>query len=169
MNRYVISCLLLMLWQLTTAQHNVSSPDNNINVSVSGGKSLTLAVRFKGAVILNSSDIGLSMKDLNSNWTIRKTATEKRDEFIYPPVPEKRKSIRDYYQQLTLEFKSKLSLEVRVYNDGFAYRFKAALKDSITVEKEVARYSLPGNTIFYGPPVVNQRVTVVNFKKSFAL
>ncbi|HZY83087.1 MAG TPA: glycoside hydrolase family 97 protein, partial [Cyclobacteriaceae bacterium] len=79
---------------------------------------------------------------------------------------EKRSRIRDHYQQLNLSFKSKLNLEVRVYNDGFAYRFTSAIKDSIIVEKETAEYSLPPGSRFYGSPV-NKRSDVDEFHTSF--
>ncbi len=67
---------------------------------------------------------------------------------------------------MTIEFKSKISLQVRVYNDGFAYRFTSAHKDSITIEKEIARYSFPDKTKFYGSPV-KKREDVDIFHTSF--
>jgi alpha-glucosidase len=159
---------LLLLFQLLVghSQKSVSSPDTNIQVSVTGGKTLLISAQCKGTVILEPSEIGLSIAQGNSHWTIGKTSLLKKDENIFPPVAEKRKVIRDHYHQLNIQFKSKISLQVRVYNDGFAYRFTSAHKDSITIEKEIARYSLPGKTMFYGSPV-NKRPDVDIFHTSF--
>ncbi len=159
---------LLLLFQLLVgnAQTSVTSPDNTIQVSVTGGKTLLISAQYKGTVILKPSEIGLLIRQVNSNWTLGKASLQKMDENIFPPVAEKRKVIRDYYNQLNIEFKSKISLQVRVYNDGFAYRFTSARKDSITIEKEIARYSLPDQTTFYGSPV-NKRPDLDIFHTSF--
>ena len=159
---------LLLLFQLLwgNAQTSVSSPDSTIRVSVTGGKTLLISAQYKGTVILKPSEIGLLIRKANSNWTIGKTSLQKKDENIFPPVAEKRKVIRDYYHQLNINFKSKISLQVRVYNDGFAYRFTSTYKDSITIEKEIARYALPDQTMFCGSPV-NKRPDVDIFHTSF--
>src|SRR5688572_15867456 len=108
---------LFLLFQLSVgnAQTSVSSPDNSIQVSVRGGKTLLISAQYKGTVILKPSEIGLLIRQVNSNWTFGKISRQKKDENIFPPVAEKRKVIRDYYHQLNIEFKSKISLEVRVY------------------------------------------------------
>jgi alpha-glucosidase len=154
--RLVFTLLLLFQLALSNAQTSVSSPDSTISVSVTGGKTLLISAQYKGTVILKPSEIGLLIRKSNANWTIRKTSRQKKDENIFPPVAEKRKVIRDYYQQLNIDFKSKISLQIRVYNDGFAYRFTSAHKDSITIEKEIARYALPDQTIFCGSPVTKR-------------
>ena len=164
--RLLFTLLLLFQLVLGNAQTSVTSPDSTIRVSVTGGKTLLISAQYKGTVILEPSEIGLLIRKSNSNWTIGKTSLQKKDENIFPPIPEKRKVIRDYYQQLNIDFKSKTSLQVRVYNDGFAYRFTSAYKDSITIEKEIARYTLPDRTIFCGSPVT-KRPDVDIFHTSF--
>ena len=149
--RLLITAFLLLQLLVGNAQTFVTSPDNTIQVSVTGGKTLLISAQYKGTVIFKPSEIGLLIKQVNSNWTLGKTSLQKIDENILPPIAEKRKVIRDYYHQLNIEFKSKISLQVRVYNDGFAYRFTSARKDSITIEKEIARYSLPDQQHFMVP------------------
>ena len=163
----VLLILILLIWFFQSqSQHVISSPDGSIQLSATGGKTMLISARYKGTTVLNPSEIGFSILQRKSNWVIAKTSTDKKDEIIFPPVPEKRKQIRDHYHQLTIEFKSKISLQLRVYNDGFAYRFISTNKDSITIEKEVARYSLPPKTIFYGSPV-KKRDDVDLFHTSF--
>ena len=164
--RSLYTFLLLFPLLICSAQKRVSSPDNTIHVTATGGNSLVISAQFKGTVILDPSEIGLLNSQVNSNWTMGKTYIEKKDENILPPIAEKRKIIRDHYNQLNIAFKSKIALQIRVYNDGFAYRFTSAYKDSITVEKEIAHYSLPDNTMFYGSPV-KKREDVDIFHTSF--
>jgi len=160
--------ILFLLFQLliTNAQKSVSSPDNTVQVSVTGGETLIISAQYKGTSILKASEIGLLIRQIHLNYVISKASIVKIDEHIIPPVAEKRKQIRDHYHQLNIEFKSKLSLQVRVYDDGFAYRFASAYKDSITVEKEIARYSFQGKATFYGSPV-KKREDVDIFHTSF--
>jgi len=108
--RLLITPFLLLQLLIGKAQTFVTSPDNTIQVSVTGGKTLLISAQYKGTVILKPSEIGLLIRQVNSNWTLGKTSLQKIDENIFPPVAEKRKVIRDYYHQLNIEFKSKISL-----------------------------------------------------------
>lgn len=158
--------LLVTLPLAAFAQKTVTSPDNNIQVSLTGGQTLMLSAQYKGATILKPSAIGLSIRGVASNWTLRKTTMVTKDETIIPPVSEKRKQIRDHYNEMTVDFKIKVSLQVRVYDDGFAYRFTSAVGDSITVDNETAQYAIPSQTEFYGSPV-NKRDDVDEYHTSF--
>jgi alpha-glucosidase len=162
-----IAFVLIFLFPvLSIAQHQVSSPNGAIRIIVNGGETIKLSAEFNGTTILHQSEIGLSIRDVKEDWRIRRTSTRKVDEEITPPVPEKRKVIRDHYNELSVVFRSRLTLHVRAYDDGFAYRFSSAINDSIIVEKEIAKYSLPGETTFYGPPVA-KREDVDIFHTSF--
>jgi alpha-glucosidase len=151
---------------VTANSQSVSSPNGNVNVSVSAGKELSISASYGRTMILGSSPIGLSIRQVKPGWDVTKTSTRKVDQVIYPPVREKRKEIRDRFNELTIGFKSKISLQVRAYDDGFAYRFISAIKDPIIVEKEIASYAIPANTKFYAPPV-NKRDDVDEFHTSF--
>ena len=151
--KIILLCLLVFQALTTTGQHTVASPDNRLKVSVTGGNALLISANFLGTTIIDPSEIGISIRQAKSDWTIRKLSLREVDENIYPPVTEKRKVIRDHYRELNIAFKSNVSLLVRAYNDGFAYRFVSDIKDSITVTKEIASYTLPAKTMFYGSPV----------------
>lgn len=164
--RLFFTILLISQCFILHAQKSVSSPDGNVQLIITGGKKLIISAQYKSTLILESSEIGIEVKDKSLDWSIRKASIQKKDEKIIPPVAEKRKEIRDYYNELTIQFKSKVTLHVRAYNDGFAYRFASAFKDSITIEKEIARYAIPNNTLFYGS-AVTKREDVDIFHTSF--
>lgn len=164
--RQFLAFILLFQSTILIAQKQVISPNGNLRVTVTGGKSAFISAEYNGTVILDPSEIGMSLSRYDTRWVIAKTTLIEKDEVITPPVAEKRKQIRDHYRQLHVGFRSKIALQVRVYNDGFAYRFVSSVKDSIVVEKETARYALPGNPRFYGS-AVSRRKDVDEFHTSF--
>ena len=57
--RLLFTLLLFFNYLIGNAQTSVSSPDNTIQVSVTGGKTLLISAQYKGTVILKPSEIGL--------------------------------------------------------------------------------------------------------------
>jgi alpha-glucosidase len=144
----------------------LSSPDGHLWISVETGVKLALSAKYDDVVVLHPSLIGMRIRGVSERWEVTRRKTEKKDEMIVPAVAEKRKQIRDHYNQITLGFKNKLSLELRAYDDGFSYRFVSAIKDSLIVEKEIASYQLPEKTTFYGG-AVKKRENADIFHTSF--
>jgi alpha-glucosidase len=163
--KFVLVLVLLLVILNAEAQKVVSSPDNNLHVTVTYGKTLRLSAQYKNTQIIKSSDIGLDIDNISENWSNAKTSIVSRRDSIIAPVPEKRRVIKDHYNELTIDFKN-IALQVRAYNDGFAYRFTSSLKDSVTIRTEIASYELPPNTTFYGSPV-NKRNEVDIYHTSF--
>jgi alpha-glucosidase len=152
--------------QIAMAQTVVLSPDANTKVTVVTGKTITVSATYKGRTIIDPSQIGMSIRGIDEKWAVRRSRAQVRDEKIYPAVPEKRREIRDHYRELAIDFRQGISLHIRVYNDGFAYRFATSIKDSVVIEKETAQYAIPKETVFYGSPV-NQRENADIFHTSF--
>lgn len=148
------------------SQTIVTSPDKTLTVKVTAGKSLRISASYKEMEILDDSDIGLDVEGTKMDWRVIKSSLIEEDAMIVPVVREKRKSIRDHYRELTLLFRSPISLKVRVYDDGFAYRFVTSMRDSIKVKREIASYGIPGESVFYGS-AVNKREGVDIFHTSF--
>lgn len=166
MKSLIVVIIIILQTSALAAQHTIQSPDSSLRITVTTGDSLMIAGWHNGTQILQKSPIGISILDKDFKWIVQRSATIHKDEKIFPAVPEKRKVIRDQYNQLDLQFKSKMGLQVRVYNDGFAYRFVTKFKDSIHVKSELARYVLPTNTKFYGA-AVKKRDDVDIFHTSF--
>lgn len=162
----ILTIIFIVISLSGFAQKTISSPDKNITVSITGGSTLSISARYKNTNVILPSEIGLDIRKISNNWSFKKSSVITKNEIIHPPVPEKRKEIIDNYNQLNIDFKSKISLQVRVYNDGFAYRFTSAIPDSVIVNKEIARYSIPSQTKFYGSPVA-KRGDVDEFHTSF--
>ena len=158
MKKYLLVVLLISFyinaWSLDTL--SVCSPSGNICVKVWMGKNLQYRIYHKKAAILDPSDIDMILannKSFSINNSIKSFAVKKETHQIISPVPEKRKIIKDVYNELTIQFRQPYKIEFRVYDDGVAYRFLTQFKDSVTIENEVAEFHFPGAPAAYFPGI----------------
>lgn len=147
----------------------VHSPDNKINVTVILDKKLSYTIEFLGKLILQPSYIDIILdngKKLTNDLNIASNKIETYDQTIVSPVPEKRKEIKNKYNQLTILFRAPFTLLVRVYDDGVAYRIITRFKDSIIIRQEVATFAFsPGKKMLL--PIVEPRKDMDRFHTSF--
>lgn len=78
------------------------------------------------------------------NPKVKKISRRSVNETIYPPI-YKKKSIKDQFNELTIDFKGGYSLVFRAYEDGAAYRFVSELKKPFMVESEQASFCFPND------------------------
>ncbi|GAA4307015.1 glycoside hydrolase family 97 protein [Mucilaginibacter gynuensis] len=136
------------LLSFTTASaqtYQLKSPDNNFKISINVKDSITYSVAYKNTNILLPSAISLTLDKevLGKDAKVKKTVTSTVNTVIHPPFG-KVANLAEHYNQLTIDFSGSYSLIVRAYNDGVAYRFITALKDSVKVLSEQANFNLQG-------------------------
>jgi alpha-glucosidase len=152
-----------------TQKFEIKSPDSNILVNVESGRSITYSVFYKGKVLILPSEINLLFQPDNYSGkvgVITKSTRKFVSASIIPVVREKQAVIPDIYNVLILRFKNRLELQIRVYNDGAAYRFVTSLPENITIVDETADFNFSPGTIIYYPQVV-KRADADNFHTSF--
>ena len=141
-------------WCLDTL--SVCSPSGKICVKIWMGKDLNYKIDFNGKSIMDPSVMDMLLAG-NENFSfsnrIKSHSIKKVNNIIVSPVPEKRKNIPDNYNLMTIVFKQPYKVEFRVYDDGVAYRFLTAFKDSITVQNEIAQFNFPGKPFAYFPGI----------------
>ena len=86
----------------------------------------------------------------------RKAVTRSVRQSINATIPEKRKVIKDHYNELVLPIAQTFAVIFRVYDDGVAYRFQAKMKDSIVVTDELATIKSADNHPVYFSSVVKR-------------
>ncbi|MFM1794694.1 MAG: hypothetical protein RL642_1079, partial [Bacteroidota bacterium] len=125
----------------------VSSPSERIRVAVWLDKDIKYEVRFDGKIIVAPSDINMiasSGKPFFSELSkIKSAKLSEHHDTIVSPVGEKRKNIKDHYRLLNIQMKDPYALQVRVYDDGFAYRVITALSDSVIIQNEITEINFP--------------------------
>lgn len=158
MNRSIIILIAL----LTTLQAfpsdtlRLSSPSGRLTLEVWQDHEIKYRLFEDSRLILDTSIIDLiplGAPALSHNNPIRTHTTRQVAEEIISPVPEKRIHIPDHYNALTLSFRQPYRLEFRVYDDAVAYRIITLFKDTLTIQKEIARFHFPGNPSAWFPGI----------------
>ena len=139
----LITCLNILL--ISKAQISIVSPDGKIKTLITVAGEVRFQIFYNDIPLLNPSTIGLQLSYASTGKTviasplvIKKQFSRINNTYIISPVPEKRKNIPDLYNEMTIQFRQPLSLIVRVYNDGCAYRWVTTIKDSIIIKDEIA-------------------------------
>ncbi|HVV04920.1 MAG TPA: glycoside hydrolase family 97 protein [Puia sp.] len=151
-----MKCLLFLF---LSPHLTVSSPSGHLTLEVWQDKEIKYRIYEGPHLILDTSSIDLiplGAPALSHDNPIRTHTTRQVAEEITSPVPEKRIHIPDHYNALTLSFRQPYRLEFRVYDDAVAYRIITLFKDTLTIQKEVARFHFPGNPSAWFPGITKR-------------
>ncbi|HVW58383.1 MAG TPA: glycoside hydrolase family 97 protein [Puia sp.] len=152
-----MTCLLFLLFFRPVADTlTLQSPSGDLALKVWMDGPVKYRLFQHDKLILDTSAIDLLLVDgqgLSFNNVIRRHTIRQVSENIISPVPEKRRRIPDRYNALTLAFRQPYRLEVRLYDDAFAYRITTLFRDPITIKNEVARFCFPGRASAWFPGV----------------
>ena len=143
----VILLMAAPLWSNAQQVIKLEDPSGKIRVDITLGNTITYSVLHEEDLMLAPSPVSMTLTDgtvFGKEPRLKKHATKQVNNTIYPPI-YKKKSIKDNYNELSLEFKGGYSLLFRAYEDGVAYRFISNLKKPFTVESEQAVFNLPDN------------------------
>ncbi len=124
---------------------SIKSPDGQVVVNITLDNLIYYDVISHGDTLLAGSHLSLELQGqcLGENPVMRSMKETRVDETVTPPFPLKQKSVRNCYNQLTMQMKEGYALVWRVYDDGVAYRFLTSLKDSVNVISEDVTLRLP--------------------------
>ncbi len=153
-------CLLLFLVALNATvllsgkDQKVASPDGKTVLTVSPDPKLTWKVSFEGKEVMKSSGLALVLDDGRvlpaEAERVRKATTTSLREVIKPEVAYKRSEVPNNCNILELAYRSGITVEFRVYDDGVAYRFRTSFRDELTVKNEVSVIEFePGSSSWY--------------------
>lgn len=152
MKRCIATFTFCLVAILAKAQYKLLSPDKSIAVTIQTGKDVSYTVQVKGESVVLPSNINLALHNgtgLLTNARVKKVHRQSVQNTIISPVQEKRKVIPDVYNEIKIDFQRPVSLIVRAYNDGVAYRFETRFKDSIVVKEELASFRFSSQAIAY--------------------
>ena len=147
---YSIGMLLLVLCSCTP-RTEVSSPNGNIKWAFSldekGGMSYQVSVN--GKPFIGTSALGFAEKsglNLSDGFQLVGTSFDSKDETWTQPWGEN-KSIRSHYNEMALNLKNeadvKLTLRVRVFDDGLGFRYEYdSPADSLLLMDEYTSFNI---------------------------
>src|SRR5450432_523575 len=171
MKKHLLFVVLMgcYLYTLAIDSLTVCSPSGRICIKIWMDTSLKYRIYENGKSILEPSEIGMILKNVNPFSTNNKMVSHSEKSItnqIISPVPEKRKIITDNYHSLFIAFTQPFKIEFRAYDDGVAYRWMTTYNDSITILNEVAEFHFPDIPAVYFP-AVHRREDADIFHTSF--
>lgn len=135
----------------------LSSPDGTVTVKLShNGEKLHWALDIDSKAAVAPTPIALTLDD-GTLWSgspqqARITRSSVNSSFETPFYIKSR--VQDNYNQLRLDFRNEgYALELRVYNDGAAYRFISRRNTPVTIRNEEAGMNFDGNPLCRVPYV----------------
>ena len=146
----------------------VTSPDGNVVFILADGvtpnesepkkNGLRYAVDFHGKWLLDESDLGIKIQGAPAiGPDMRQVAVHpgQHDETYTIPVG-KTSSVRDHYNSAVVDLADnagrKMSIEVRAYDDGVAFRYllpEQAGAKTVRIEKELTEFNYPKDATLY--------------------
>ncbi|HMH33005.1 MAG TPA: glycoside hydrolase family 97 protein [Puia sp.] len=170
MKKFLLCILLLDTIHLAAqSKRQLKSPNGLIRVTVETRRSIQYSLYYNNRPLLLSAVIDMELGSgikLSNDLTIRKISLSHVNDSIFSPVPEKRKIVRNVYNELKIDFSQRFTLILRAYDDGFAYRLVTHMKDSVIIRQEKALFNFAGNyTAYY--PEVQKRADMDIFHTSF--
>lgn len=142
-----ILLIAVPFWANAQKGIELKDPSGKIQLNVMLGNTVTYSVSHGEDVIIGTSPISMTLTDgtvFGKEPRLKKKKYRTENQMIYPPIYRKQ-SIKDHFNELTLDFKGGYSLVFRAYEDGVAYRFISDLKKPFMVESEQAVFNLPNN------------------------
>lgn len=145
----------------------VTSPNGEITFTVghleNGG--IKYSVSKENTVVVESSSLGFDLEecDLTEGLTLMDSAVTDIS-YEYENLSGKHDYVSGRGKELTLTFAKDvftLKLIVRMYNDGYAFRYNLTSKDdtvtTVTIKEEQTEFALPKNSYAYVMPYVSSR------------
>jgi alpha-glucosidase len=135
-------------------EYSLVSPDKAIEVRVNVADNITYTVYYKSTLIMGPSVAAMELSGgvtAGQKETVTRASTVYFKNIIKPVVSHKNSSVTDEYNLLSLRMRSGFTITFRAYNDGLAYRFESAKKETLTILNEVASLSFPEGTRAWYP------------------
>ncbi len=142
-----------VLYGQKQTSYKLASPDKNILVHLDASEELSWSVQYQEQWVLTESLISMEFLEqgtIGKNVKVIDSQTKSVNKRI-DALNYKKDTIEDVYNELTLNFKGRVGVIFRAYNDGVAYRFFSDKKDSLTVKGEVAEFNFPKDHKIYIP------------------
>ncbi|MBE7173107.1 MAG: glycoside hydrolase family 97 protein [Williamsia sp.] len=142
-------CFFMLLFAAAHAKDiQLRSPDSRILVTISTGTDLRWSVEYNGEKLLLPSRLALSFSNgmqPGIQPQVASTKTRAVNSVIEAIVPVKSRLIPDVFNEVRLNCKGNYAVVFRAYNDGVAYRFETAVRDSVLVNAETIEFNFAAN------------------------
>jgi alpha-glucosidase len=167
----LLTLLTFLCFQGIAQKYLLNSPDGKLTIEININQNVSINLLKGNESLLSLSGVSLETageKNMFGSLQVKKATRTSVNEEVKPVIREKADTYKNNYNQLVVAFKSNYSLTFRLFNEGLAYRFSTALKDSLTILKENLSLHLQENDSIRFQPAQSFRSsyeTPYEFKK----
>lgn len=133
---------LISASSVSAAQYRLTSPDGHIVFTISNSAAgATYSVSVDDRMLIEPSAMGIVADGVKWDYRKAKVSRTTLDETWTQPWGENT-TCRNHYNEMavTLGRKSDLTIRVRAFDDGVAFRYETARADSLTVTDELTEF-----------------------------
>ena len=155
MRTSLLSLCCLVAMSVSAAHYEVSSPNGKVKVVVTAEETVTWSVTYDGKTVLLPSEINIQLQQGDKSFGLGKIGkvAKKMMQGSFENPFYKKSVIKDDYGQLLMYTNQKMTIEVRAYDDGAAYRLVSGHTKPTVVKNEVAEYCFEDNYQAFVPYV----------------
>ena len=153
----VLCCLMAM--SVSAANYEVSSPNGKVKVVVTTDEVVKWSVAYDGKTVLLPSEINILLQQDNKTLGLGKIGkvAKRQVQGSFENPFYKKSVIKDDYGQLLMYTNQKMTIEVRAYDDGVAYRLICGHTKPTIVKDEVVEYCFDADYQAFVPYVNDNR------------
>ena len=165
---FVLALFLSVTNILSAQTYNVSSPDNQLKVTIDAAPLLQYSISYNNTSVVSPSAISMNFDNgivAGVNGTVANATTRTVNDVI-TVLFGKNKTLSDNFNELRISYNQNYDIVFRVYNDGVAYRFITSFSNSaVIVNSEQAVCNFADAPQVYFP----EATTLDHWEKSYTI
>lgn len=167
----IVFTLLFSVTLFSQRSFLLYSPDSSLRLQVNVREKLSWTLYAGDKLLTQSASVDMKIKGqgkLSDKLLISDSRTRSSKEIIPVPVPYRKKTIIESYNQLMIVFRSPFAIQFRIYNEGMAYRIEAdpGFADTAFIKNENVLLELDENAVVWFAHM-DKRQNVDRFHTSF--
>ena len=135
----LMTSLLFFGFSVFAQKYGLTSPDGKLTAAIEVDNGIHAALLKGRITVLKLGDISLEnyyVADRNAGYKVQKTISRTVNEIVKPEIREKTAVLANSYNELEIRFRKNYAITFRLFNEGLAYRFSIAEKDSLRIIRE---------------------------------
>lgn len=157
--RLLLSMCCLMTVSMLATNYEVSSPNGKVRVKVTDDNTVKWSITYNEETVLLPSEINIQLQQGNRTLGLGKLGrvTQKQMHSSFENAFYRKQTVRDDYGQLLIQTSQKMTIEVRAYDDGAAYRLICGHTKPTKVKDETVEYCFEDDYQAFVPYVNDNR------------
>ncbi|SDC98355.1 glycoside hydrolase family 97 protein [Niabella drilacis] len=132
--------VLILHFNAGAQRYQLQSPGLQLTAEIAvDQRNIRIRLTKGGEELVQLDNPGLNIRDQKVDFNNRQVKGTRRrsvNETVRPVIREKSAAYANRYNELVIDFKGGYTLALRLFNEGLAYRFLTAVKDSMVVLSE---------------------------------